>query len=354
MTQENTSEQKEGGALVGVVDDDSFDRHKSTGDHPERPERLLAARAALRKAGVRTEAVVAREATPEELGRVHGHAYLEKLASLVGRRAQLDADTYLAPESVTAVHRAAGGSVDLVEGLLAGRFRRGAALLRPPGHHARPNQAMGFCLINNVAVAAAHALSRGVSRVAVVDWDVHHGNGTQEMFFSDPRVLYASLHQWPFYPGTGNAPEIGEGEGRGYTVNIPLSQGAHAGDYAAAFDRVLLPVLEAYRPELVLVSAGFDAHRNDPLAAMRLDAAAYGWMTARLLRVAEQTASGRLALFLEGGYDLGALEESLSASLGVLAEVMPAPPDPPPPQPAHEAEIKRTKKALDASWRVFD
>ena len=251
---------------------------------------------------------------------MHGGAYLDKLGSLVGQRAQLDADTYLAPDSVVAVRRAAGGSVDLVKAMLAGQCQRGVALLRPPGHHARPNQAMGFCLLNNVAVAAAYALSAGLSRVAIVDWDVHHGNGTQEMFFSDPRVLYASLHQWPFYPGTGNAPEIGEGDGRGFTVNVPLSQGAHAGDYAAAFDRVLLPVLEAYRPELVLVSAGFDAHRDDPLAAMRLDAAAYGWMTDRLLKVAERTAEGKMALFLEGGYDLGALEESLSASLRVLAE----------------------------------
>jgi acetoin utilization deacetylase AcuC-like enzyme len=212
---------------------------------------------------------------------------------------------------------------------------------------------MGFCVLNNVAIAAADALARGFSRIAIVDWDVHHGNGTQEMFFSDPRVLYTSLHQWPFYPGTGNAPEIGEGDGRGYTVNVPLSQGAHAGDYGAAFDRVLLPVLEAYRPELVLVSAGFDAHRDDPLAAMGLDAAAYAWMTDRLLGVAKRTAEGRLALFLEGGYDLGALEASLAASLGVLGEVAPAPSAAPPPEPMHEAEIKRTMKALAGNWRVF-
>ena len=356
MTQENTSSQGAGGVLVGVVDDDSFDLHKSAGDHPERPERLKAARAGLgaaRAAGLRTTPIAAREAVPEELGRVHGAGYLDQLQALVGKRAQLDADTYLAPDSVVAVRRAAGGSVDLVEGMLEGRFHRGVALLRPPGHHARPNQAMGFCLINNVAVAAAYALTRGISRVAVIDWDVHHGNGTQEMFFGDPRVFYASLHQWPFYPGTGNAPEIGEGEGRGYTLNIPLSKGAHAGDYAAAFDRVLLPVLEAYRPELLLVSAGFDAHRNDPLAAMRLDAAAYGWMTARLLRIAEQSANGRMGLFLEGGYDLGALEESLAASLRVLGELEKGPADPPPPEAVHEAEIKRTKKALQENWRVL-
>jgi acetoin utilization deacetylase AcuC-like enzyme len=339
--------------LVGVVDDDSFDLHKSTGYHPERPERLKAARAALEGSGLRKHPIAAREATQDELGRVHGGAYIEKLAALVGQRAQLDADTYLAPESVVAVRRAAGGSVDLVRAILAGQCKRGVALLRPPGHHARPHQAMGFCLLNNVAVAAADALSQGLSRIAIVDWDVHHGNGTQEMFFSDPRLLYASLHQWPFYPGTGNAPEIGEGDGKGFTLNVPLSQGAHAGDYAAAFDRVLLPVLEAYRPELVLVSAGFDAHRDDPLAAMRLEAPAYAWMTERLRDVAERSAEGRLALFLEGGYDLAALEESLAASLGALAEIAPATDAPPPPEPKHEAEIKRTQKALAGNWRVF-
>jgi acetoin utilization deacetylase AcuC-like enzyme len=339
--------------LVGVVDDDSFDLHKSASYHPERPERLKAARAALHGSGLRMHPIAAREATEDELGRVHGGDYIEKLAALAGKRAQLDADTYLAPDSVVAVRRAAGGSVDLVRAIAAGRCKRGVALLRPPGHHARPHQAMGFCVLNNVAIAAADALARGFSRIAIVDWDVHHGNGTQEMFFSDPRVLYTSLHQWPFYPGTGNAPEIGEGDGRGYTVNVPLSQGAHAGDYGAAFDRVLLPVLEAYRPELVLVSAGFDAHRDDPLAAMGLDAAAYAWMTDRLLGVAKRTAEGRLALFLEGGYDLGALEASLAASLGVLGEVAPAPSAAPPPEPMHEAEIKRTMKALAGNWRVF-
>ena len=156
------------------------------------------------------------------------------------------------------------------------------ALVRPPGHHARPDRAMGFCLLNNVAVAAAHARAQGVDKIAIVDWDVHHGNGTEEMFFASPEVLYVSLHQWPLYPGTGAADQIGKGEGRGYNLNVPLSPGARIGDYAAAFDRVISPVLEAYAPQLILVSAGFDAHRDDPLASMQLDAVAYGWMTAQL------------------------------------------------------------------------
>jgi acetoin utilization deacetylase AcuC-like enzyme len=209
---------------------------------------------------------------------------------------------------------------------------------------------MGFCLINNVAVAAAHALHRGLRRVAIVDWDVHHGNGTQEMFWRDPRVLYVSLHQWPFYPGTGGADEIGEGEGRGFTVNVPFSAGAAQGDYAAAFDRLILPVVDEYQPELVLVSAGYDAHRDDPLASMTLDDQAYGWMTARLRATAERHASGRIALFLEGGYNLSALETSFAASLGALAGTPSELPSSPPASSRHEAEIERARRALSGSW----
>jgi acetoin utilization deacetylase AcuC-like enzyme len=170
------------------------------------------------------------------------------------------------------------------------------------------------------------------------------------MFFRDPRVLYLSLHQWPFYPGTGNATEIGEREGTGYTVNVPMSAGARAGDYAAAFDRALLPILDAYAPELLLVSAGFDAHRSDPLAGMQLEATAYGWMTAALTKVADKSAGGKLALFLEGGYDLPALESSFAESLAALGDATRAADAAPSPAPIHEAEIQRTKKALRDHW----
>src|SRR5260221_7289904 len=278
---------------VGVVDDPSFDLHRSRGYHPERPERLVAAWAAVARAGVQILPIPARRATREQLERVHQPGYLDELSGLDGEAGQLDADTYLSPGSVAASERAAGGAVALVDALLGGKLAKGVALLRPPGHHARPDQAMGFCLLNNVAVAAAHALASGVRRVAIVDWDVHHGNGTQEMFFGDPRVLYVSLHQWPFYPGTGSAEEIGEGDGRGFTVNVPLSSGARAGDYAAAFERVISPVLDAYAPELVLVSAGFDAHKSDPLAGMQLDAPACGFMNRSLRRLADQSAVGK-------------------------------------------------------------
>ncbi len=179
---------------------------------------------------------------------------------------------------------------------------------------------MGFCLLNNVAVAAAHARSRGLERVAVVDWDVHHGNGTQEMFWRDPHVLYVSAHQFPFYPGTGDTDEVGDGGGKGFTVNVPLAAGGGDGVYASAFERVVLPVVESYAPDLVLVSAGFDASARDPLAQMELSPNAFGWMARELARQAARSARGRMALVLEGGYDLVALEAGLGGAIdGMLA-----------------------------------
>jgi acetoin utilization deacetylase AcuC-like enzyme len=305
--------------LTLLASDPRFLQHRSGGYHPERPERLAAAQAAIDLAreahGVKWERVEPRPATDEELARVHDPAFVEKLEKLRGARGHIDPDTYVCPESVDIARLAAGSTIAMVEGLLAGPSRRGVALVRPPGHHARPAQAMGFCLLNNVAVAAAHARARGVSRVAVVDWDVHHGNGTQEMFYRDASVLYVSTHQYPFYPGTGAADERGEGEGAGYTVNVPLS--AHGGDgvYRGAFERVILPVLESYAPELVLVSAGFDAAKRDPLAEMELSDAAFGWMAREIARVAGERPVG---LVLEGGYDLVALESGLLAAIGGL------------------------------------
>ncbi len=323
-----------------------FDRHLPLGYHPERPERLVAARAGLARAEVATVSVEAREASDDQLAAVHEPAYLERLARLAGERAFLDPDTFVGPDSVAAARRAAGGACALVDGILAGEIDRGFALVRPPGHHARPGAAMGFCLLNNVAVAAAHARARGVRRVAIVDWDVHHGNGTEEMFASDPSVLYASLHQWPFYPGTGAASEIGRGEGRGYTVNVPLTSGAGPGDYGAAFDRIVLPVLEAFAPDLLLVSAGFDAHSDDPLATMCLTADAYGGFTRALTSVCSRT-----VVVLEGGYDLRAIE----ASVEVVARALSGAPGEgvvAAPARGHEAEIERARRHAGATWRV--
>jgi acetoin utilization deacetylase AcuC-like enzyme len=179
---------------------------------------------------------------------------------------------------------------------------------------------MGFCLLNNVAIAAAHARARGLARVAVVDWDVHHGNGTQEIFWREPGVLYISTHQFPFYPGSGDVDEVGDGEGKGYTVNIPLAAGGGDDVYASAFERIVLPVLAAYEPELVLVSAGFDASTRDPLAQMDLSAGSFGWMARELTRIADAVARGRIALVLEGGYDLVAVEAGLAAAIDGMVQ----------------------------------
>jgi acetoin utilization deacetylase AcuC-like enzyme len=298
-----------------LVDDPAFSTHIPLGHHPERPERLLAARTGVERAHVTSHRVAVRSASDEELGRVHDPRFVEALSKLRGDSGYLDPDTYVSPASVDVARLAAGSLVAMVDATLDGPVAKGLALLRPPGHHARPARAMGFCLLNNIAVAAAHARARGVERVAIVDWDVHHGNGTQEMFWRDPHVLYVSMHQFPFYPGSGDVDEVGEGEGAGYTVNVPL--GAHAGDadYAAAFERIVLPVLEAYAPELILVSAGFDAAAQDPLAQMELSSQAFGWMAQALARAADRSARGRMALVLEGGYDLVALERGVAQAV---------------------------------------
>jgi acetoin utilization deacetylase AcuC-like enzyme len=301
-----------------VVDDPRFDRHAPPGHHPERPERLAAARAAVAKAcaaGTRFDRVEPRSATDDELARVHDRRFVEALGKLRGEKGYLDPDTYVSAESVEVARLAAGSLIAMVDAMIDGPVAKGVALLRPPGHHARPAKAMGFCLLNNVAIAAAHARSRGLERVAVVDWDVHHGNGTQEMFWTDPHVLYVSTHQSPFYPGTGDADEVGKGGGQGYTVNVPLTAGGGDAVYASAFERVVLPVVESYAPDLVLVSAGFDASARDPLAQMELSANAFGWMARELARLAAATAKGRMALVLEGGYDLVALEAGLAGAI---------------------------------------
>jgi len=343
-----------------LVDDALFDLHESPrGGHPERPERLAAARRAVASCvsqGLQARRTEPRDATREELARVHEEAYLDAFDLMEGREGELDPDTYVGTESVRAARRAAGGAIALVDALLDTEVSKGLALLRPPGHHATPQTGMGFCLLNNVAIAAQHALSRGLSRVAVVDLDVHHGNGTQDAFFQTPEVLYLSLHQYPRYPGTGAASEVGGGDGRGYTVNIPLSAGATDATYLQSFERIVVPLLGEFSPELLLVSAGYDAHSRDPLASMRMSDEGYGVLAEKVRAIADQCSGGRLGLLLEGGYDLQAIEGSLANSLMAIAA--PAEqegrPDAPPPSPVstgHAAEIESVRRALRPTWR---
>lgn len=329
-----------------IVDDARFELHISPPAHPERPERLAAARRAVTSSNADFTPVAIRPASDEDLSRVHDPRFLERLDKLRGRSAYIDPDTFVSPESVEVARLAAGAAVAMVDAMIDGPIRRGIALLRPPGHHAGPAKAMGFCLLNNVAVAAAHARARGLDRVAVVDWDVHHGNGTQDIFYRDPHVLYVSTHQFPFYPGTGGSDEVGEGDGTGFTVNVPLAAGGGDAVYAGAFQRIVLPILEAYAPQLIVVSAGFDASARDPLAQMEVSADAFGWMARELARVADRSAGGKIALVLEGGYDLGAIETGVrsaldGALLGRAADLVPV---------GHDEALDRAARSAKKAW----
>ncbi len=314
---------------VAVVDDARFDDHRPIGHHPERPERLEAARSGL-AAGLpsdRRVALAATRADDVDLARVHPGEYVPALARALRRGSgHLDPDTYFSEGSEDAAFAAAGGAIAMARALVRGDADAGVALLRPPGHHATPRRPMGFCLMNNIALAAAAALDQGAERVAIVDWDVHHGNGTQDAFYDDPRVLFVSLHQWPFYPGTGRPDEIGVGRGRGTTVNLAMPEGSGPEAYGEAFRRVVLPSLEAFGADALFVSAGFDAHGRDPLGGLHLDDATFGAMAGALVRHVDGAGHGRIGFFLEGGYDLDALEGSMRAvarSLGADAPGLP-------------------------------
>ncbi len=336
---------------LAVVDNPRFDEHRPEGPHPERPERLAAARAGLRAAldGAPALEVPTRAARDEEIEAVHGREYVLALErALRGGSGHVDPDTYYSASTREAAWHAAGGAIELTRGLMEGRARRGIALLRPPGHHAEADRAMGFCLLNNVAVAARAAQRAGAARVAIVDWDVHHGNGTQHMFEADPDVLFVSLHQWPLYPGTGAATEVGRGAGVGRTCNLALPPMSGDEVYGAAFREVVLPLLRAHRPDIVLVSAGFDGHARDPLAGMELSAAAYGAMAAALVTEAEAMGHGRVAFLLEGGYDLAALEASVAATVRAARGVPVALPEGKIPSPMGDA-IATTRRALEAA-----
>jgi acetoin utilization deacetylase AcuC-like enzyme len=300
------------------------------------------------------EAVAPPAATREQLARIHDGAYLHRLSEISGHTVALDPDTYTSPESHEIALLAAGAAVDAVERVMGTTHTAALAMVRPPGHHAERNKAMGFCLFNNVAVAAAHARASGAGRVAIVDFDVHHGNGTQHTFERDASVLYVSTHQYPYYPGTGAADEVGMGEGAGFTVNVPLESGAVDADYRVAFDEIVLPVVRQFKPALILVSAGFDAHERDPLATMRLTAGAFGAMTMGLRGVAEEACGGRMALVTEGGYDLRALAASLDETVKALVAPLeePAWPDATLASARGRTAVDRVKKAIAPFWKV--
>jgi acetoin utilization deacetylase AcuC-like enzyme len=298
-----------------------LDRHDVGPSHPERPARLGAALAGIDDAGLRDGAVMldARRATDEELSLVHPQSYLEALHAFCDAGGgALDPDTVAGPGSWDTALVAAGAALAAVDALGRGEGDVAFVAARPPGHHALRDEPMGFCLLNNIAVAAASLTARG-ERVLIVDWDVHHGNGTQAIFWDDPHVLYVSTHQWPLYPGTGRAAETGGAGAPGLTVNVPLPPRATGDVVLRALDEVVAPAVESFAPTWVLVSAGFDAHRADPMAGLDLTAGDFADIAARVRTFAP--APGRLALLLEGGYDLDALRMSVGATLARLMGV---------------------------------
>ena len=334
-----------------------FEDHITPPGHPERPERAhifdtVSARW-LQKGG---RVAVPRLATRDELEGAHAPDYLDTLDRTVGRAVMLDPDTYTSPESVSVAGLAAGAAVQAAEHALA-EGEPAFALVRPPGHHAERDRAMGFCLYNNAAVAAAAALARGVERVAVVDIDVHHGNGTQAIFYHSPRVLYVSTHQFPFYPGTGAAAETGGEEGTGFTVNVPLEAGSGDADYDLVCRAIVEPVLQQFAPALTIVSAGFDAHEQDPLASMRVTTGGYANLVRRLRDTSRQTGSA-LALVTEGGYELTALARCLETSFRVLAdgeltyELAEAQPGSGTPAERAERAIRAVRASQADHWRL--
>ncbi len=304
-------------AVLLVARDPVYREHDPGPGHPERPIRLRAVEQGIAAARVddAITALVPRDATVEELERVHSSRLVAGLQALCAEGGgAIDPDTVASPGSYDAARRAAGAGLAAVDALRRGDGAAAFLAVRPPGHHARPATAMGFCLFNNVAVTAGALTDRG-ERVCIVDYDAHHGNGTQEIFYADERVLYVSFHEWPLYPGTGRLHEMGTGDGAGLTCNFPLPSGATGDVYLRALDEVVAPMVERFAPTWVLVSCGFDAHRDDPLTGLGLSAGDYGLLAAR---VTELAPTGRLIVFLEGGYDLDALESSVAATLPPL------------------------------------
>ncbi|MBE7437340.1 MAG: histone deacetylase [Spirochaetales bacterium] len=302
--------------------DPLFLEHDTGPGHPERAARLEAIVACLQRTSYHASLVKLpkREATLAEIGLVHDSQYIAQLESFCNQGGgYLDGDTPVSQNSYAAAVLAAGAGPGAVDAIQKGDASNAFLMLRPPGHHSLRNRAMGFCLFNNVAITASYARSRGFERVAIVDWDVHHGNGTESIFYNDSSVYFISLHQYPCYPGTGARKDRGAGAGSGYTLNIPLAPGTGPAEYERHFAEEVLPALEEYAPDLILVSAGFDAHKSDPLASLELTTESFARLTEGLRTLSGSLCAGRIISFLEGGYHLQALAESVEAHVAVLA-----------------------------------
>jgi acetoin utilization deacetylase AcuC-like enzyme len=306
--------------MTGYVYDDLFLNHYASG-HPESPERLNAIMKRLKEDAVLSQIkqISVAEASEEDLLLVHEQQMIDKLKAASQKAPTwLDPDTYVAPDSYRAALLAAGAGVKLVSAIETGSIDNGIALVRPPGHHATSNRSMGFCLLNNIAIAARYLQKHHrLSKIAIIDWDVHHGNGTQDIFYDDPTVLYMSTHLFPHYPGTGNQQEKGKGEGLGSTINLPLSHGLSREQYLDNFMEGL-DLTEKFQPDFILISAGFDSHAQDPLGGLSLIEEDFALMTSQICEIAKNTCYGKVASFLEGGYNLESLAAAVSTHIKAL------------------------------------
>ncbi|MEE8459088.1 MAG: histone deacetylase [Phycisphaerales bacterium] len=339
-------------AAVLLISDAAMLDHDVGSGHPECPQRLEAVSGALR--GCDLPGTTWASPTPcraRLLERVHDPGYVDRLDLLRGKTARLDADTAVSPGSVVAARLAASAAIDAVTAVVTGTARRAFALVRPPGHHAESDHAMGFCLFNNIAIAAAHARAElGCDRVLIVDWDVHHGNGTQHAFIDRPDILFFSTHQSPLWPGTGDVHEIGTDAGIGFTINVPLPAGCGDGAYRAVFDELLVPVADDFQPDVILVSAGFDADTRDPIGGMAVTTAGFGSLCGVVCDLADRHCQGRLALVLEGGYDLDALADGVRVCVEVMTGATP-------PEvladPGHATQVIDEVRAMHRGFRPF-
>jgi acetoin utilization deacetylase AcuC-like enzyme len=306
---------------TGIVSDSRYQDHDTGRNHPERPARIATLLAPLEESqrpGL--QHFSPRFATPEEVALIHDSSHVGRVAATAKQdRFSFDADTPTSAQSYSTALLATGGLLTLLDAVMEREIDNGFALVRPPGHHAERNRAMGFCLFNSAAIGVQYLRERfGLKRVLVMDWDVHHGNGTQHSFYDDLGVLYVSTHQYPYYPGTGALDEVGRGQGEGYTLNLPLSAGCGDAEYQELFEFVIDPICHQFDPEFVVISAGFDAHMRDPLGGMQVTEAGFGTMARVLLRVARDHAQGRCAAVLEGGYDLEGLQKSVLQVIGEM------------------------------------
>jgi acetoin utilization deacetylase AcuC-like enzyme len=336
---------------TAVTIDRRFRDHDPGVGHPERPDRIAVLEDLIASwSGPRLERVAARLADEDEIRAAHSAELVEQVRATQGqRRCRIDADTATSERSFETALLAAGGLVELADSVATGAYRNGFAFVRPPGHHATATQAMGFCLFNNAAVAARRLRAvHGYERIAIVDWDLHHGNGTEAIFCEDPSVLYVSLHQYPYYPGTGAASDVGRGAGAGFTVNVPFSAGVGDAGFLLAFEQIVEPVLRQYAPRFIVVSSGFDAHHRDPLGGLRVTEQGYREMARRLLVVAEEVADGRIVAVLEGGYDLDAIRNSTEAVLGAMSRPLEAIE----PLDLSSDALEPLKRILRPYWRV--